>query len=258
MIQEDRHIQPDFQVIDERFEVGQIVDSTLVIETAPYFLRMAIKDEKGVFRILENYPVNSRWPDPDFLEDLFNNHPFLSARFWKEIKWLIHSEAKTRVPANLSQEKGAELLQVLTAHFTEEDHAQIHDLKDTRLVYAFQTALHDFLSSFYNEKEIELVPADAELPGNFRNPVLVFYLNGYGYYEAENSYFSRRIENIYELLNKENLVYVFGEVTQYDRAFRELEHEFRVSLGTGKASSLKLSQYFLDAPLHRYHCILSQ
>ncbi len=254
MIEETRHISPDFEVTDERFDIAGISESVLIIETAPYFLRIAVKDGSQIYRVLENYPIVKKWPDESWLKDLFENHRLLSARFWKQVKWLVHSESKTRIPAKIDPKRAREVLKVLTAHFQENDEVIIQD----DLVFAINGVLYQWISGFYPDSDLTIFPVDLFFPEKMQGQaMLFFYLNGYGYFEKHSSYFSSHIENIYPLLNKDKRTLVLGEVTKYDRVYRSMELEFPVTLGSGSIDN-KLTQYFSETPLHRYFCILNQ
>jgi hypothetical protein len=253
------HIIPEYSIQDERFDISQIVESELIIETGPGLFRIAVKDTHGYFRILEDYSFPGKHPSEKWLDALFSGHRLLSARFWKNIKWLVHSENKTRVPCSVSIEKADELLKAFIPGVAEcDDRVLVQADEQCSYVYTANKQTDDFLHQFYTGKGIETISADCFLATHFSEPVLLFYPDGYGYFDSKNSYFSNRIEALFPLFNKELTIHVFGEVTKYSRKFRELEHDFKLILGVSDNGKMKLSQYFSESPVHRYFCILMQ
>jgi hypothetical protein len=256
LIKQNLHIEASYSVKDDRFTIDQIPDSQLLVEISDSFLHFAILDGRQRFMWLEDFPL---YPQSMMsrIKQLFNEHPMLSVRFWKQVKILVHSKKKCFVPSDVTGEKQAiQILQILVG--SEPENTLISKTENGLFVYEVEQELISFLNEFYQEEKPEIDLAES----GFKENTLIFHQSGVTLFLANqgmNSYFSSSFDKVISLL-KENGIQNFkvcGEVTAYAKEFKQLATQFSSVILADQLLDYTFSQYFQDCPMHRYYLLFS-
>jgi hypothetical protein len=251
---ETEYIDPHLSIKEEYFDVDIIPESRLIIEIGKTYFRFALKHKKQ-FVCLEDYNYPENLACVSFLKELFNQHPFLSARFWKSIKIIIHSEKKTFVPVYIMVPETNQIWEALFGENEKDYIIQSAVLDNGTLIYQSKREMLDFLKAFYTKTPFEIIPAEVVLMPLKEEQIV--YTDGQGFNLAfqGNSYYHSEWKKVVGLMEEKKFKLI-GEITKYAKPFRQMEAaQLGITLPTSLA--LKSSPLFRDLPQHRYFIIFS-
>ena len=254
---------PAFSVTDTRFTIDQIPESELIFELSDTYFRFAIKTiSNHKFVWLEDFTLYQDIDVADFIMDILNNHHLLSARFWKNIKFICHSTIKTVIPSHLDDYQIDELWHSLYGEAMPNKLRLHQKIGENTLLFEVMSKPLIAIQSFYAEKNIVIKPIEAVVYPATRKTMLLFYRNGlqvFKGFEHFVSFAANDFESVKKVLDisETQKIEVLGEVTEYSNIFRTLKNSYpQLQLSPSKGS-LVFSQYFQDIPKHRYFIIFN-
>ncbi|MFT7249076.1 MAG: hypothetical protein ACI97P_001856 [Arcticibacterium sp.] len=259
MIEHTDYIEPALHIKEENFDVAFIPESDLILEIGFSYLRFTVKHQSQ-YVILEDYNYPAGESIEVFLSEVFNQHVFLVARFWKSINVLIHSKKKTVVPAELDEKRAEQIWKALFGQIHKNDLIKSHAiLDDQTLIYLVNKGIVNFLRKFYTDKKNEFQPVEINLlPPNPDTAYLLY--DGIGYLfvsrkERISSYYSLNYNDLV-LDHESSLIKFIGEITKYSDSYKSLKRAgFNIEM-TSSNSSTKTPLIFRDLPRHRYYSLI--
>lgn len=259
MIDDIGYIEPVLLIKPEKFSIENIDKYDLCIEIGATYFRFAIKNE-GTFISLEDfqYPVNQT--QNEFLKTIFNEHPYLAARFWKTIKVILHSTKKTVVPGEIDAEQATQIWETLYGQTTKNKSILFAKIGLNAVVFQADTEQLDFLFKFYSEKKISIKLAESLLPLNIDEETYLLF-DGKGCHITYNKpqlncYYTldwKKIDKRRKQLN----VLLIGEITEYATEFKQLINEINHAKKALLKPSIKLSADFSQIAEFRYFIIFN-
>ncbi|MGR3809355.1 DUF3822 family protein [Jiulongibacter sp. NS-SX5] len=250
MIKENIQISSSYSVKDDRFEIEHIPESTLICEISDSFFRFIVKDKRSRIVWLEDFPIYPQSKNAR-IKQLFEDHTLLSARFWKDVIFLIHGEHKTFVPAELDAKHGLSLLQQLSNSSIESAH--ITKTENGSFAVNSTEDLLQLLKDYRQDKPAKIVLADSVL----EKPTIIFHRFGVSLFtggQSSNIYHAKSFEDFLRLIEDFEIkpIEICGEVTEYALEYKQLKARLpQVSLAQ-QVSGIQFSQYFQECPKHRY------
>jgi hypothetical protein len=148
------------KIRDERFDEELIHQYSLLIHIGSRDLQIGVVDsEQDRMILLEDYVFPSLASSDDLvniLDLLFEEHPFLQAAFWKQIKISIKNNKFVQVPEGLFLEEAKQEYLRFNAYI--EDDEEILHLHNHRTkvvtVFAFPQSLKEWFSELYPNRPI--------------------------------------------------------------------------------------------------------
>ncbi len=152
------------RVKDTKFTIDELDHYSLVMQVGIYDLQFAVVDSQdNQCMAVEDYilkgvkTVNSRLR---LIKDILDNHEFLTAGFWKDVKLCLKTHKFTLVPANMFvQENAADYLALnseIKTSFEEVNYYKQISV-DTVNVFAAETKLCRWIESIYKKKKVHVI-----------------------------------------------------------------------------------------------------
>jgi hypothetical protein len=251
---ETEYIDPHLSIKEEYFDVDIIPESRLIIEIGKTYFRFALKHKKQ-FVCLEDYNYPENLACVSFLKELFNQHPFLSARFWKSIKIIIHSEKKTFVPVYIMVPETNQIWEALFGENEKDYIIQSAVLDNGTLIYQSKKEILDFLEGFYTNSLFEIVPAEVVLMPLKEDQIVYTDGIGFNFTFQGNSYYHTEWQKIVSLMPNKKFKLI-GEITKYAKSYRKMEAA-NLDISLPSSLSNEATPLFRDLPQHRYFIIFS-
>lgn len=281
------NISPNFEIKDDRFDVSQIADCHLLIEVGRDRFRFAVFNTiHNVFQWLEDYHVISILNENQALKaikNIYQNHHFLAANYWKTIRVSIQSNYFTLIPEEIYQSDDAlKYLQFASGKILT-DTEQIFDYRHSRFgavnVFGVEKEIYNWFKDMYPAKKITPTPVIGTLIEGILNGKKV---NGFHLYFEENYismiYFKDNklfFCNRFFYLTAQDLVYhvlfvmnelgiehdkpviFYGEITSFSDTYELLSRSLTNIIFASNPINLSFSQYFDELPEHRYYSLFS-
>ncbi|MBX2962407.1 MAG: DUF3822 family protein [Cyclobacteriaceae bacterium] len=158
------------KIKDDRFDEDNIHDYTLLVNVGSRDIQIAVvsgTDRRMLF--LEDYVLPSVSSNEDLLhtlDQLFDQHPFLKAGFWKKIKLSVKNQKLVQVPETLFiPESAAEYLKFNARINKATDDVLSIAMKNSQAVtvFAIQTELSAWLETLYPQKQYTILHQSAAL-----------------------------------------------------------------------------------------------
>ncbi len=277
------------RVKDSKFTIDELDHYSLVMQVGIYDLQFAVIDSQdNLCMALEDYilkgvkTVNGRLK---LIKQILDNHEFLTAGFWKDVKLCLKTHKFTLVPANMFvQENAGDYLalnsEIKTSFEEVNYYKQISS--DTVNVFAAESKLCRWVESIYKKKKVHIIHQGSSIiegvlkhaehiqdkgmycfidRGLFHvlvteNDKILFY----------NQFSARKREDIlkYILLvfqemkmsPKKHQLFIWGFIKQSSEEMKSLKKYIQnVSFGS-RASFLKFRYQFDEIPDHLYFDVL--
>ena len=258
MDKETAYIEPRLSLKEEFFDIDAIPESILNIEIGKTYFRFAVKFQNR-FVYLEEYSYPENLGKNLFLEELLNQHAFLSARFWKDVKIILHSDKKTVIPTYIDASEALLIWESLYGKVNKNHQIGTFILDRHTLIYQANKDIKNLFENFYVNKPYEFIPPEAAQIHLKDQSIL--YSDGLGFNIAWsnvtfNSYYHEDWQKLTQISLHKKMVLI-GEITEYAKAYRKMEAaQLDISLGS-IPRSINISPLFRDLPQHRYFIIFS-
>ena len=152
------------RVKDTKFTIDELDHYSLVMQVGIYDLQFAVVDSQdNQCMAVEDYllkgvkTVNARLK---LIKEILDNHEFLTAGFWKDVKLCLKTHKFTLVPANMFvQENAADYLALnseIKTSFEEVNYYKQISV-DTINVFAGETKLCRWIESIYKKKKVHII-----------------------------------------------------------------------------------------------------
>lgn len=277
------------RVKDSKFTIDELDHYSLVMQVGIYDLQFAVVDSQdNQCMALEDYilrgvkTVNERLR---LIKQILDNHEFLTAGFWKDVKLVLKTHKFTLVPSNMFvQENAADYLalnsEIKTSFEEVNYYKQIS--ADTVNVFAAETKLCRWIESIYKKKKVHIIHQGSSIiesvlkhadhiqekgmycfidRGLFHilvteNDKILFY----------NQFSARKREDILKYIMlvfqelkmspKKHQLFMWGFIKQNSEEMKMLKKYFQnISFGS-RPSFLKFRYQFDDLPDHLYFDVL--
>lgn len=148
------------KIKDQEFDVDKLAQYELTVEVSEKDFFLFVLDtetSKAVF--LEHYVFQETMTDDEVksqLSLLYDDHHFLKAGFWKEIKFVIKNSKFAFVPNALYEEENRKAFLDLNVDLKEDDYIFTSSLDKVgaKCVYALNSGLYNWITSLYPSKDI--------------------------------------------------------------------------------------------------------
>ncbi|MEM7297944.1 MAG: DUF3822 family protein [Bacteroidota bacterium] len=278
------------RVKDAKFTIDELDHYSLVMQVGIYDLQFAVVDSQdNQCMALEDYrlegirTVNGRLR---LIKSILDDHEFLTAGFWKDVKLSIKTHKFTLVPSNLFvQENAADYLalnsEIKTAFEEVSYYKQIS--VDTVNVFAAESKLSKWIESIYKKKKVHVIhQGSALIEGILKNADHVEERSMYCYIDRGilhiivtegnkllyyNQFAARKkddylkyimlVFNELKMDNKKSHVFIWGFINPASAEIDLLKKYIRnISFGS-KPSFLRFSYLFDEVEDHKYFDVLS-
>ncbi|WP_259016842.1 DUF3822 family protein [Emticicia fluvialis] len=279
------NISPSFEVKDDRFDVSQIADCHLLIEAGHDRFRFAVYNTiHEVVMWLEDYHVFSLFKHSQLLatvKQIYKNHPFLSANYWKSIRLTVSTNHFTLIPDELYQPDdmakylnfaaGKNLSELEQAFEFKHGHSGIVN------VFSVEKELVNWLKEMYPAKKITPQPLlstliEGSIKDKTNTGLHLYFEENYVsvvYFQDARLHFCNRLQYrtaqdmvyyVMFIMNELTLdadvpVRFYGEITTFSEGFVLLNKTFKNIEFAANPSRIKFSQYFEEMPEHRYYTL---
>lgn len=280
-------ILPIFEVKDDRFEISQIASCHLLIEVSKDRFRFAIQHEKNdMFMWMEDYQIMSVLNENQLLQTLqqiYDQHHFLAANYWKSVSLSVNSNYFTFIPDEIFQrEDSSKYINFAAGSQINENH-YIYDFKHQTInafnIFGVEKKLISWFKEMYTVKKItpvHLISTLIECIRQLPNPdgmhvhfeegslIVVFFkdnmlhfCNRFNYRTPQDAAY-----HVLFVINQLNLnaatpLTLYGEITTFSEAYA-LIFKTMTSISFGKMpENLNFSYFFEDMPEHRYCSLFS-
>ncbi len=158
------------RIKDDRFEEDNIHDYSLLLNLGPRDLQIAVVDASvNLILFLEDYifpAVSSQEDLLDALDAVFDQHAFLKAGFWKNIKIAIKNQKMVQVPQSLFIPESAPQYLKFNAHFNKaQEQVRYVEMKNSQAVTVFTVAneLQTWFEKHYPQRQFIITHQSATL-----------------------------------------------------------------------------------------------
>lgn len=288
---EDYTIQSHLQIKikDEAFDVDLISQFDLCIQFQVHSFDLCVIDTNSQrCLLLESYKLPN-YPDKSFEElisSIFEDHHFLMAGFWKNVKISFSNKQFSLVPATLFEESVRE--KYLTCHTSLDP--QIHSVfyykhsnPDAYNVFAGNSKIISSIKGFYSENKIKVVHHSSSLiNGIMREQQSISLRTLYLFFQKDNFTLVIKRENSLEYCNtfsfsspdefifylmfvsttlninrKNSQLILFGDIDKESVHYSRLLQYFKfISFGT-KPANLKFGYVFDEVADHQFFDLFS-
>ncbi|MCU0396996.1 MAG: DUF3822 family protein [Cyclobacteriaceae bacterium] len=156
------------KIKDDRFEADNIHEYTLLLNVGARDLQTAvIQDSRLLY--LEDYIFPAVSSPEDLLEaldELFEQHAFLNAGFWNDIRVSFKNQKYVQVPTSLFDDDLSSAYLQFNAHFNtrkEEVHHLTMPRSEAVTIFAVYSIFHNWLEQHYPKKQFRLFHQSAAL-----------------------------------------------------------------------------------------------
>lgn len=157
------------KIKDEKFDVDQLHDYSLLIQLSVRDLQIGIVDSESRFVFFEDYifqNITSSTELLDLIKKLFEAHHLLSAGFWKRVKVSIKNNKFVQVPKALFVEEAAAEYLKLNAKIDDQKDIVLHchQTKNSAVtIFTADKALHQWLVDLYKNSTVNFIHQSASL-----------------------------------------------------------------------------------------------
>lgn len=158
------------KIRDERFIADNIHEYTLLVNVGSRDLQIAVLDDSdNRILFLEDYVFPSVSSTPELLsalDELWDQHAFLQAGFWKTIKIAVKSQKLVQVPIEFFVPESADSYLSLNAKFSKkEDDVHFIEMESSSAVtiFAVQKEIKTFFAKVYPQKQFTITHQSAAL-----------------------------------------------------------------------------------------------
>lgn len=278
------------RVKDEKFTIDELDHYSLIMQVGIHDLQFAVVDaQDNVVMGLEDYrlqgirTVNGRLR---LIKQILDNHEYLTAGFWKDVKLCLKTHKFSLVPTNMFvQESAADYLalnsEIKTAFEEVNYYKQI--AADYVNVFAAETKLCRWIESIYKKKKVHIIhQGSALIEGFLKHADHIEEKSMYAYVdrgilhlvvtEGEkllyyNQFAARKKEdylkyimlvfNELRMSGKESHVFVWGFIKPNSEEMGLLKRYIKnISFGS-KPSFLRFSYLYDEVEDHQYFDVLS-
>lgn len=278
------------RVKDTKFTIDELDHYSLIMQVGISDLQFAVVDSQdNVVMGLEDYrlqgirTVNGRLR---LIKDILDNHEYLTAGFWKDVKLCLKSHKFSLVPANMFvQESAADYLalnsEIKTAFEEVNYYKQI--AVDTVNVFAAETKLCRWIESIYKRKKVHVIhQGSALIEGIFKHADHIEEKSMYAFVDRGilhlvvtegqkllyyNQFAARKKEDYLKYImlvfnelgmsGKESHVFIWGFIKPSSEEMGLLKRYIRnISFGS-KPSFLRFSYLYDEVEDHQYFDVLS-
>lgn len=277
------------RVKDSKFTIDELDHYSLVMQVGVYDLQFAVVDSQdNQCMALEDYrlegvrTVNGRLR---LIKQILDDHEFLIAGFWKDVKLCLKSHKFTLVPSNMFvQENAADYLALnseIKTSFEEVNYYKQISV-DTINVFAAETKLCRWVESIYKKKKVHIIhQGSALIEGVLKHADHIEEKSMYCYVDRGilhiivteedrllyyNQFAARKkqdylkyillVFNELKMDNKKNQVFLWGFIKPSSEEMTLLKKYIRnISFGS-KPSFLKFRYVFDEIEDHQYFDVM--
>jgi len=158
------------RIKDDRFEEDNIHEYSLLLNIGPRDLQVAVLDASAnSVLFLEDYifpAVSSKDDLLVALDELFDQHAFLKAGFWKNIKIAYKNQKMIQVPQSLFIPESAAQYLRFNAHYNKaQEEVRYVEMKNSQAITVFtiQNELHAWFEQHYPKRQFTITHQSAAL-----------------------------------------------------------------------------------------------
>jgi Protein of unknown function (DUF3822) len=281
------NISPSFEIKDDRFDSNKIAESHLLIEVSRDRFRFAIHhSEHDIIMWLEDYHIFTLLNENQLLKTLKNiyqQHPFLSANYWKTIRLAVNANNFTLIPDEYYEANEAAKYLNFAAGKNLSEKEQIFDFKHSRFgavsIFGVEKELINWFKEMYPARKITPVPVLASIIEGIiqdrnNNGLHLYFEDNYItilYFKEAKLNFCNRFQfrtshdMVYHVLfvmnelglQTEMQVTFYGEITSFSEGYIQLSESLKDIRFALNPTKIRFSQYFDDLPEHRYYTLFS-
>jgi hypothetical protein len=281
------NISPSFEIKDDRFDSNKIAESHLLIEVSRDRFRFAIHhSEHDIIMWLEDYHIFSLLNENQLLKTLKNiyqQHPFLSANYWKTIRLAVNANNFTLIPDEYYEANEAAKYLNFAAGKNLSEKEQIFDFKHSRFgavsIFGVEKELINWFKEMYPARKITPVPVLASIMEGIvqdrnNNGLHLYFEDNYIsilYFKEAKLNFCNRFQfrtshdmvyHVLFVMNELGLqttmpVTFYGEITSFSEGYVQLSESLKDIRFALNPTKIRFSQYFDDLPEHRYYTLFS-
>jgi hypothetical protein len=263
-----------FKICDDRFKIEEIDQHVLIMQISVSRFKFIIKKKETVYWLEDHFlGVDIGFTNAaNKVAEIINNHTFLAANFWKEIKIIYNTPFFILISEALNND--GDEFSFLKSCFPRNNSfnfiSNSHKINKHILLSQYPAVFAEIFNKIYPSKDLLEVSLPALVlnhftaENNLKDKNYIFVDDKYMYVLAmikETITFncipliSKNIGDFLSknLSNSENkYVEYFGEITEYSPFYRLLkENVQKISLGKNQGM-VKLTQYFGVISEHRY------
>lgn len=148
------------KIKDEKFDEENLHQYTLLIQLGARDFQAAVVDPENRILLFEDYVFNdvgSAEEQENIVKELYDNHPLLSAGFWKQVVFSIKSNKFVQVPGQLFVEASAAEYLKFNARVDQDKDLILscsNAALDSVTVYIISRSLHEWLTNTYKNTTI--------------------------------------------------------------------------------------------------------
>lgn len=276
-------------IVDDLFDVEHLHDYTLAILASDKGLRFSVIDIKhNKFLAIEDFVYNfqnSHFSYPLAIDQIFDEHSYLKAGFWKSIKLFVRNAKFTILPVSLFDEKLKKEALSLNCNISSSENINFYKHSSTDIVniFAYEKEIFDTIQKIYPNKLIELVHHSSMFfegvlsHSNNHQHVNVFayvednlltiavkkeekilFINNFKFQSANDLlYFVLFVYEEIDLNPEIVPLNLSGDIDKASEGFDKLHRFIRYIKFTSKPQNLKLSYKFDEVDDHRYFSLLN-
>ncbi|AFK03942.1 hypothetical protein Emtol_2807 [Emticicia oligotrophica DSM 17448] len=281
------NITPSFEIKDDRFDTNQIADCHLLIEVSRDRFRFTVYNSiYDLVMWLEDYHVFSLLNENQLLKTLKNvyqNHQFLAANYWKTIRLSVNANHFTLIPEEYYESNEAAKYLNFAAGRNISEKEQIIDFRFSRFgavcIFGIEKETITWFKEMYPARKIDPIPVIGTLIEGIvedkNNQGLHIYFEDYYitiiYFKDSKLHFCNRFhfrtsqDMVYHVLfvmnelglQTDTPVIFYGEITSFSDRYIQLGQSLSNIKFALNPSKIRFSQYFSDLPEHRYYSLFS-
>jgi hypothetical protein len=281
------NILPSFEIKDDRFDTNQIAECHLLIEVSRDRFRFAVHNSlHEVIMWLEDYHVFSLLNENQLiksLKNIYQNHLFLAANYWKTIRLSVNANHFTLIPDEFYETDEAAKYLHFAAGKNLSEQEQVFDFRFSRFgavcIFGLEKQIVSWFKEMYPARKITPVPVIGTLIEGIvqdrNNNGLHLYFEDYYvtiiYFKEAKLHFCNRFQfrtaqdmvyHVLFVMNELGLqtdmpVTFYGEITSFSEGFVQLTKSLTNIKFALNPTKLRFSQYFEDLPEHRYYTLFS-
>lgn len=263
-----------FKICDDRFKIEEIDQHVLIMQISVSRFKFIIKKKETVYWLEDHFlGVDIGFTNAaNKVAEIINNHTFLAANFWKEIKIIYNTPFFILISETLNND--GDEFSFLKSCFPKNNSfkfiSKSHKVEKHLLLAQYPDLFSDIFKKIYPKKDLLEVALPALILDHFtegnklKDRNYIFVDDKFMYVLAMNKetlvfnctpLISRNIDSFLKesLKSKENTyVEYFGELTEYSPFYRLLKENIQnINLGESQGK-VKLTQYFGEISEHRY------
>jgi hypothetical protein len=271
-----------FKITDDRFSIEKIEAYHLVLEVQHSRLKFYLKENlTNIIIWLEDHYLDTKNSETEFhdkIKNIFAQHEFLKANFWKSITLITDFPCFCEIPETFYDEDLKK--QYLIKHFkhldVEEFMIQTEKIRENIYIFGFPKRLFSIFSEIFNNSEILLKNSAVNNMKRFKentqllNKNLLIISDNWldAIFQSQSTSTIRylkialdakKIEQLLTEIVKDGQIksIVYGEITPYSAVYKQIKQYLKALEFGYLPKNINLSQYFSEIPEQRYFTLFA-